>query len=155
MAMPDDKPQRLDPTARAERAARAMWQTDAASKWFGMEMVEVDEGTATLILTVQPQHCNGHGMCHGGVIYALADSAFAFACNSRNDATVAQNNQITYLVAGRAGDVLRAHAREVALSGRSGVYDVTVTNQNGIVVAEFRGLSRQIPGHLFDERQPS
>lgn len=137
--------------SRAEKAADAMWADDKASAWFGMKIKEVDEGTATLQLRVESHHCNGHGMCHGGVTFALADSAFAFACNSRNQATLAQQNQITYLAPGRSGDVLTAHAREISLSGKSGVYDVTVTNQDAIVVAEFRGLSRAIKGQLFDE----
>ncbi|MGZ2260196.1 hydroxyphenylacetyl-CoA thioesterase PaaI [Roseobacter sp. A03A-229] len=141
----------LTPKQRAERAAQAMWSPDRASHWLGMELADVDEGTAMLTLLVQPHHCNGHGMCHGGITFALADSAFAFACNSRNAATVAQQNSITYVAPARAGDMLTARAEERALNGRSGVYDVQVTNQTGAVIAEFRGLSRQIKGQLFDE----
>ena len=128
-----------------------MWAGDAASKWFGMELVEVDEGRAEMRLTVAPHHANGHGICHGAVTYALADSAFAFACNSRNIATVAQFNTIAYTAPARLGDVLTAEAKEVSVSGKSGVYDVTVRNQEGAVIAEFRGHSRAIGGHLFDE----
>lgn len=141
----------LTPKQRAERAAQAMWSPDRASQWLGMQLEDVDEGTATLSLTVMPHHCNGHGMCHGGITFALADSAFAFACNSRNAATVAQQNSITYVAPAQIGDRLTARAEERALSGRSGIYDVQVTNQSGAVVAEFRGLSRQIKGQLFDE----
>jgi acyl-CoA thioesterase len=128
-----------------------MWKGDAASQSLGMAIAEVDEGTATLKMTVQPQHANGHDLCHGGITFALADSAFAFACNSRNQSTVAQHNVISYLAPGRVGDVLTATAREVSLNGRNGIYDVTVTNQDGTRIAEFRGFSRAITGRLFDE----
>ncbi|WGH80345.1 hydroxyphenylacetyl-CoA thioesterase PaaI [Jannaschia ovalis] len=143
----------MTPDARARRAADAMWADDAASRWLGMELVAVSEGAATLRLAVGAHHCNGHGTCHGGVIFALADSAFAFACNSRNQATVAQHAAVTFTAPGRAGDVLTAEAREVTLAGRSGVYDVRVTDQGGAVVAEFRGLSRAVPGQLFEEER--
>ncbi len=141
----------MTPKERAEKASAAMLANDNASKWAGMEIATVDEGQAVLQLTVEPHHCNGHGICHGGVTFMLADSAFAFACNSRNQATVAQSNTITYTAPGRLGDRLTATAREVSLSGRSGIYDVTVTNQDDLVIAEFRGLSRAIKGHLFEE----
>lgn len=141
----------MTPKDRAARAAAAMWADDAASPWAGMSLDAVDEGTAALSLTVAAHHCNGHGICHGGVTFMLADSAFAFACNSRNVSTVAQHNLITYLAPGRMGDRLTAAAREVSLTGRSGIYDVTVTNQSGTIIAEFRGFSRAIGGTLFDE----
>lgn len=141
----------MTPKDRAEKSAQAMWAQDHASQALGMELVAVDEGRATLGLTVEQRHCNGHGMCHGGIIFALADSAFAFACNSRNQATVAQHNVITYIAPGRLGDRLTAEAREISLAGRSGVTDVRVTNQSGAVIAEFRGMSRAIRGQVFDE----
>lgn len=141
----------MTPKERAKRSAQAMWSDDRASAWLGMELVDVDEGTATLSLKIEKHHTNGLGMCHGGITFALADSAFAFACNSRNQATVAQHNSITYVAAGQLGDTLTAHAREVSLTGRSGVYDVTVTNQGGETIAEFRGCSRSVRGTLFDE----
>ena len=141
----------MTPTERARKSAEAMWADDNASKWAGMEITHIDEGTATLALTVAAHHCNGHAICHGGVIFMLADSAFAFACNSRNQSTVAQHNLINYLAPGREGDRLTAAAREVSLNGRSGIYDVTVTNQDGQTIAEFRGMSRAIKGQLFDE----
>jgi len=140
---------------RAERAAAAMWSEDRASAWMGMSLDHVDEGCATLSLEVAKHHTNGHGMCHGGVIFALADSAFAFACNSRNQASVAQQNSITYIAPAALGDVLTAEAREVSLQGRSGLYDVRVTNQEGTTIAEFRGGSRSVPGTLFDEEEES
>ena len=142
----------MTPRERARRSADAMWRDDGASHWMGFEIVEIDEGMATLRMQVAQHHCNGHGMCHGGITFALADSAFAFACNSRNQATVAQHNAITYLAPGKKGDVLTATAREVSLRGRSGIYDVTVTRQTGDVIAEFRGQSRAIKGQLFEEK---
>ncbi|MEM8822531.1 MAG: hydroxyphenylacetyl-CoA thioesterase PaaI [Pseudomonadota bacterium] len=141
----------MDANDRARQAADAMWSSDVASTWLGMSLEHVAEGTATLRLDVAPYHCNGHGMCHGGITFALADSAFAFACNSRNQRTVAQQNTITYLAPAMQGDTLTAHARETALNGRSGIYDVTVTRQDGTRIAEFRGLSRAIKGQIFDE----
>jgi acyl-CoA thioesterase len=141
----------MTPKQRAEKSAAVMWASDAASKWAGMQLAMVDEGRAQLELTVVPHHCNGHGICHGGVTFMLADSAFAFACNSRNQSTVAQSNSITFTAPGKLGDRLIARASEVSLSGRSGIYDVTVENQNGQTIAVFRGLSRAIKGQLFDE----
>ncbi len=141
----------MTPKERAEKACAAMWARDRASKWAGMALIQVDEGVAEMALTVEPHHCNGHDICHGGVIFTLADSAFAFACNSRNQSTVAQHNSITFLAPGRLGDRLTARAREVSLTGRSGITDVTVTDQTGRVIAEFRGLSRAIRGQLFEE----
>jgi acyl-CoA thioesterase len=141
----------MTPKERAERAARAMWSGDGASQWMGMSLDAVDEGRATMSLTVERHHCNGHGICHGGVIFSLADSTFAFACNSRNQSTVAQNNMITFIAPGHLGDRLTATATEVSLNGRSGIYDVRVTNQDAGLVAEMRGLSRAIRGTLFDE----
>ena len=139
------------PDERARKSAEAMWANDHATAWFGMELVEVAEGRAVMTLTVRQDHLNGHEVCHGGVTFALADSAFAFACNSRNQNTLAQHNMISYLAPGRLGDRLTAVAEEVQLKGRSGIYDVTVTNQEGTVIAEFRGMSRAIPGNLFEE----
>lgn len=141
----------MTPKERAEKSAAAMWADDHASKWAGMEITRVDEGEAVLEMTVAEHHCNGHGICHGGVTFMLADSAFAFACNSRNQSTVAQHNNISFTAPGRLGDRLTATAREVSLTGRSGIYDVSVTNQTGQLIAEFRGLSRAIKGQLFDE----
>lgn len=141
----------MSPKQRAEKSAAAMWAQDHASKWAGMEITHMDEGTATLQLTVSQHHCNGHGICHGGVTFMLADSAFAFACNSRNQSTVAQHNVISFTAPGRLGDNLTATAREVSLTGRNGIYDVTVANQQGQTIAEFRGMSRAIKGQLFDE----
>ena len=141
----------MDPKQTAQRSAEAMWAGDRASAWVGMDINHVDEGTATLTLTIRDDHCNGHGIGHGGVTFMLADSAFAFACNSRNVATVAQHNTISFLAPVRLGDTLTATAVETTLKGRSGITDVTVTNQSGEIIALFRGASRAIGGPLFED----
>ena len=137
--------------ARAERSAAAMFATDAASQSLGMQIDRIGPGTATLSMQVRDDMLNGHRMTHGGFLFTLADSAFAFACNSYNQVTVAQQNQITYLAPGRAGERVTAVATEVSRNGRSGIYDVTVTNEDGQVLALMRGLSRTIKGTHFDE----
>ncbi|MCW8841858.1 MAG: hydroxyphenylacetyl-CoA thioesterase PaaI [Rhodobacteraceae bacterium] len=141
----------MTPKQRAEKSAAAMWSGDETSKWFGMQIDEVDEGRAILSMTVKPEHCNGHGTCHGGVSFSLADSAFGFACNSRNKNTVGQHTFMSYLAPGYVGDRLTATATEVSLTGRSGIYDVKVSRQDGTVIAEFRGVSRIINGQHFEE----
>ncbi|WP_298859285.1 hydroxyphenylacetyl-CoA thioesterase PaaI [uncultured Sulfitobacter sp.] len=141
----------MTPQMRAEKAANAMLSTDNATKSLGMEITAIAPGAATLTMRVRDEMLNGHSICHGGYIFTLADSAFAFACNSYNKLTVAQQNQITYIVPGKAGELLTATASETALSGRSGVYDVLVTGEDGRTVATMRGLSRTIKGHLFPE----
>ncbi len=141
----------MTPKERAEKSAAAMWAGDAASKWLGMSLDHVDAGQAVLSFTVAAHHLNGHKICHGGYIFTLADSAFAFACNSYNTLVVAQHNSITYLSPAKLGERLTATAREVGLTGRSGLYDVTITASDGRVVAEFRGGSRQIKGQHFKE----
>ena len=144
----------MTPDERAQCSAAVMWAGDTASKWMGFSLDEVAEGRAVMSVTVEAQHLNGHGICHGGLVFALADSAFAFACNSRNVQTVAQHNSISYLRPARLGDHLTATAAETALTGRSGVYDVAVTRGNGERVAVFRGASRAIGGRHFDEDEP-
>ncbi|GAA6178736.1 hydroxyphenylacetyl-CoA thioesterase PaaI [Shimia sp. NS0008-38b] len=142
---------KMTPKQRATKCAEVLWAADRASQLLGIEIRDVDAGCAELRMEVRPEHCNGHGICHGGFTFTLADCAFAFACNSRNQATVAQHNTISYIAPGREGDVLRAVASEVTLSGRSGVYDVTVYNQTDEIVAVFRGASRAIKGQVFPE----
>lgn len=141
----------LTPKQIARRSADAMWANDDASKWLGMELIGVDAGSATLTLTVAQHHANGHDICHGGIIYALADSTFAFACNSRNQNTVAQHCNISYIAPARLNDRLTATANEVSTMGRNGIYDVKISNQNDEIIAEFRGFSRTIKGQLFQE----
>ena len=136
---------------RATRSAAAMWASDDASKWVGMSLAGVVPGRAVTTLTVEKHHTNGHNICHGGVIFSLADSAFAFACNSYNNFAVAQHNTISFIAPGMLGDQLTATAREVSLRGRSGIYDVQVTRADGTVIAEMRGCSRTIPGQHFQE----
>jgi acyl-CoA thioesterase len=140
---------------RAERAAHVMWAADTASQQMGMRIEEVGPGRAVLSMEVQSHHLNGHRICHGGFIFTLADSAFAFACNSYNQLTVAQENQITFLAPGQLGERLTATAQEQARTGRSGVYDVTVTGADGRKVALMRGLSRTVKGQHFAEDPPA
>lgn len=135
----------------AEKSAATMWARDDASKWLGISLDAVGPGQATMSFTVEPHHTNGHDICHGGYIFTLADSAFAFACNSYNRLVVAQHNTISFLAPVRAGERLTAEAREIARQGRSGLYDVSVTDQAGRAVAEFRGASRMIEGQHFQE----
>lgn len=141
----------MTPEDRAQRSADIMWESDHAAQWLGLRLTEVGEGRSAMEFTVAAEHCNGHGICHGGLTFALADTAFAYACNSRNQRTVAQHNVISYIAPGKLGDVLTATAREVTLNGRSGIYDVAVHNQAGDLIAEFRGMSRMIKGQFFDE----
>ena len=129
-------------------AARDMWAADAASAMLGMQLLEVGGGRARVSMVVRPDMVNGHGLCHGGIIASLADSAFALACNSHGPVTVASGFSIDFLVPGRLGQTLYADAREVSLRGRSGIYDVTVRAddpESGEVVAELRGRSRTLP----------
>ena len=135
----------LSPDALARACADAMWQDDRASQGLGMQIIDIGPGRATLQMTIQPHTVNGHGIAHGGFIFTLADSAFAFACNSHNERVVAAQGQITFIRPGKLGDRLVATAREVTRGGRSGIYDVRVT-AGDTVIAEFRGHSRVIPG---------
>jgi acyl-CoA thioesterase len=135
----------LSPDDLARACAEAMWKEDDASQGLGMAIVEVKAGGAQLAMTVQPQMVNGHGIAHGGFIFLLADSAFAFACNSRNERTVAAQCDIAFIRSARLGDRLVATAREISKTGRSGIYDVRVA-VNDTVIAELRGHSRAIGG---------
>ena len=141
----------MTPQDRAAKCAELMFARDRASPGLGMQIKTVGPGTAVMTMKVRPDMLNGHDICHGGFIFALADSAFAFACNSHNRKAVAQQNQITYLAPGKEGETLTATATEVSLSGRSGVYDVTVTGADGRSIALFRGLSRTVNGQHFPE----
>jgi acyl-CoA thioesterase len=143
----------LSPDALARACADAMWQDDRASQGLGMEIVGIGPGQATLEMTIQPHMVNGHGIAHGGFIFTLADSAFAFACNSHNERTVAAQGSISFIRPGKLGHRLVAHAREISRSGRSGIYDVRVTADD-VVIAEFRGHSRSIGGALVPTASP-
>ncbi len=134
------------PQSIAEQTAEKMLAADQASKGLGMRLIEVRPGYARLTMTVREDMINGHAMCHGGFIFTLADSAFAFACNSYGNPTVAAGCSIDFLAPAALNDELTAEAVEQALSGRSGVYDVAVSNQTGRRIALMRGRSRQIRG---------
>jgi acyl-CoA thioesterase len=133
-----------DAAQTAREAAAAMWANDAASQSLGMTLDSVGPGRAMMSMTVADNMVNGHGMCHGGFIFTLADSTFAFACNSHGEAAVAQHCAITFLRPGRRGERLTAEAVERTTQGRSGLYDIRVTGQDGTIVAEMRGHSRVI-----------
>jgi acyl-CoA thioesterase len=135
----------LSPDDLARACADAMWNEDDASKGLGMKIVEIRAGHAVMSMTVQPHMVNGQRIAHGGFIFLLADSTFAFACNSHNQRAVAAQCDITFIRPGKLGDVLVATAREISRSGRSGIYDISV-KANEIVIAEFRGHSRTIAG---------
>lgn len=135
----------------AERVADGMFVNDRASRGLGMRIAGVGPGRAEMTMTVREDMLNGHGMCHGGFIFLLADSTFAFACNSYNRNTVAQGCSIDYLAPAHLGDVLHATGVERSRTGRTGVYDIEVSNQHGKTVALFRGKSYRIDGHVIDE----
>lgn len=133
----------------ASRSAAAMWADDNASRHLGMEIISVGPGRATLAMNVTETMTNGHGTCHGGYLFLLADSAFAFACNSHGQRTVAQHCSVTFLAPGRRGMRLIAEAHERQRAERSGITDVTVRDETGAIIAEFRGHSRTVPGSLI------
>ena len=135
----------------AERATEALYRGDAASRQLGMTIESCGPGRATVSMRIRPEMVNGHRICHGGLIFALADSAFAFACNSYGDNTVAAGAAIEFLAPGREGDVLRAIASERWRAGRAGIYEIEVRNQRDETVALFRGRSHQIAGRLIDD----
>ncbi len=140
----------------AELTAAAMYASDAATRGLDMQIVYVAEGTATLSMLIRPDMLNGHKTCHGGYLFTLADSAFAFACNSRNHVTVAAGCSIEFLSPGREGDVITATATEQSLTGRTGIYDARLTNQHGQLIALFRGKSHKlntevVPGLVLQE----
>jgi acyl-CoA thioesterase len=138
-----------DPQALAEACAAAMREGDRATEGLGARLVAIGPGEARLEMAIRPDMANGHAIGHGGFVFALADSAFAYACNSRNQRMVAAQAAITFIAPTQVGDVLTAHAREVHLRGRGGVYDVSVFNRSGERIAEFRGHCRAISGPVL------
>lgn len=139
----------MTPDELAKACAETMWSNDDASRGLGMEIVRIAQGEAVLSMTVRADMLNGQKICHGGFMFTLADSAFAFACNGYNQFTVAQRCSIDFLAPVFEGDLLTAYAEERTRKGRSGIYDVRVKNQRGEVVAEMRGNSRTVKGeHL-------
>lgn len=136
------------PQELAERAARALYASDRASQSHGIRIEEVRPGYARLTMVVRGDMVNGHRICHGGMVFTLADSAFAFSCNSYNESTVAAGAAIDFLAPAYEGDELTAVAAEVWRTKRNGIYEITVTNQKGSRIALFRGRSYRIGGHV-------
>ncbi len=141
----------VDPLALARACANSMWPDDRAAHALGITLEAVGPGHAIASLRVRDDMVNGHGTCHGGVIFALADTAFAYACNSANDRAVAQHCAITFLRPAKLGHKLVATAHERSHAGRSGIYDITVCTADGTPVAEFRGNSRMVGEKFFAE----
>jgi len=141
-----------DPNAaaqsQAQRAAAALFARDRASQALGMRITGVRPGWARVVMRVRADMVNGHDACHGGLVFALGDSAFAFACNSHNDSTVAAAASIDFLAAAREGDELTAEASELWRTRRNGLYEIVVTNQRGERIALFRGRSYRIDGQV-------
>lgn len=144
-------PSALSPQELAQACAAAMLADDFATRDLAMQLLQVDAGQASISMPIQQKMLNGHGSCHGGYMFTLADSCFAFACNTYNQRTVAQHCSITYLAPAFENDELTATATEVSRVGRSGIYDVVIRNQRGEHIAEFRGHSRTIKGTLLPE----
>lgn len=138
-----------DPQALAEAVAAAMWSRDRAAQALGIRIEAVGPGTATLSMKVRGDMVNGHHICHGGLIFSLADTAFAYACNAYNRNTVASGCNIDFVAPGKEGDTLTAEAIERSASGRTGVYDITVRDSAGKTVALFRGKSYRIAGEVI------
>lgn len=129
-----------------EAVGASMMSRDVTAQWLGIALDEVRAGYARMHMRVKPEMANGHGICHGGLIFTLADTTFAYACNSHNQVALASSCLIDFLSPGRIGDLLSAEAVEQVLRGRHGIYDVRVANQQGEVIAVFRGKSTQIRG---------
>jgi acyl-CoA thioesterase len=130
----------------ARACVEALAAGDAPTRELGLEILSIEPGSAAIAMTVTAAMVNGHGVCHGGYLFTLADSACGFACNSRNQRTVTQHCEITFVAPGMLGDRLTARCTERQRGGRSGIYDATVTRADGTVIAEFRGLTRTIKG---------
>jgi acyl-CoA thioesterase len=146
-----NKPSDPGAQSRAERAAGALFERDRASQALGMRIAAVRPGGARVVMRVRADMVNGHGLCHGGLVFALADSAFAFACNSHNDSTVAAAASIDFLAAAREGDELTAEATELWRTRRNGIYEIIVVNQHGERIALFRGRSYRVDGQVVSE----
>ena len=134
----------------AEKSSATLDQSDAASRALGIVLQSVAPGKATVTMSITADKLNGHGICHGGLIFTLADTAFAHACNSYNQKVVAQSCSISFLASGNSGEQLTAKAYEVHRAGRNGIYDVEVFNSSGEAIAQFRGQSRTIKGQNFE-----
>ncbi len=141
----------MDDTQRAARVGEVLAARDRSGAGLGIRLVSVTPGQAVFDMQVRDDMANGHGICHGGFLFLLADTAFAYAANSRNRNVLAQHNSITYLSPARAGERLRAEAQEISRSGRNSICDVKVLGEDGRIVALFRGHGRMIRGAVFDE----
>src|SRR5574337_101496 len=139
----------MTPDEIAQKSVEALWAEDHAAQAHGIHIDSAGPGRATLTMAVTKAMANGHGIGHGGFVFLLADTAFAYACNSYNQRCVAHTCSIAYLRPARLGARLRADAREVRRVERSGVYDVSVTDETGAAIAEFRGMSRTVNGSFF------
>ena len=140
----------INADALAQQVGVSMFAADTASRdTMGMQLLYCKPGEASMRMSIEDKHLNGHQMCHGGFIFTLADSTFAFACNSHNNAAVASAASIEFLKPAHVGDVLTCVGIEQTLSGRHGIYDMRVTNQHGDTIAMFRGKSAQIQGTVI------
>ena len=135
----------------AERCAALMWEDDHAARGLGVELLQVAPGMAQLRMTVRQDMVNGHGSCHGGFIFTLADATFSYACNTDNQRAVAAGADISFLAPAHTGDVLTSVCRQRQQGGRNGIYDSEVTNQDGRTIALFRGRSTRIKGQFFSD----
>ena len=138
-----------DPNDLAAATARAMWERDRTAQALGMQIIAIRAGNASLSMPVREDMANGHHICHGGMIFTLADTAFAYACNSYNQNTVASACQIDFIAPAHEGETLEAEATERSATGRTGVYDVTVRTSEGKIIALFRGKSHRIGGEVI------
>lgn len=145
----------MDREALAQAAGKVIWREDRVGKWLGMHLEELRPGYARLSMSVTEHMANGQDYCHGGMIFTLADSSFGFACNSHNQRALAAACSIEYLAPARIGDRLTAECREQARAGRAGVYDARVTNQEGELIALFRGKSATVRGHWVEDGRGS
>jgi acyl-CoA thioesterase len=136
----------VDPQKIADKVRDGMFATDAAAQFFGMEIIKMSPGYALIHMKVRPEMLNGFAICHGGLITTLADTAFAYSCNSYNELTVASGLSMDFVAPGRLDDVLVAEAKEISQAGRTGVYDVTVKRESGELIAVMRGKSYRMKG---------
>ena len=143
----------MTPQEIAEKSSAALDSNDAARHALGLVVTQIAPGFATVTMPITPDKLNGHGICHGGLIFALADTAFAHACNSYNQRVVAQSCSISFLAPGKTDTMLTATAREIHRARRSGIYDIEVSSEAGEIIAQFRGQSRTIKGQYFEDPQ--
>ena len=147
--MPENRANKpIDPDELARASASAMWERDRTAQSLGMQLAKIGPGRATLNMRIREDMVNGHHICHGGMIFTLADTAFAYACNSYNEVTVASACHIDFIAPAREHEILEAEATERSATGKTGVYDVTIRTNEGRIVALFRGKSHRLGGEL-------